>query len=93
MTTERIVFCQKLHKEAPGLSRVPYPGALGARIFDHISAEAWQMWLKHQTLLINENRLNVLNPDTRVFLENAMEKFLFEGQEEAPQGYVPPKDQ
>lgn len=90
MTSERLVFCEKLKKEAPGLSRVPYPGALGDRIFAHISVEAWQMWLKHQTLLINENRLNVLNPEARLFLEKAMENFLFEGQTDTPQGYVPP---
>lgn len=86
---ERIVFCKKLQKEAPGLTRLPYPGPLGQRIFDSISIEAWQLWLKHQTLLINENRLNVLDPKSRSFLETEMEKFLFEGTSEAPAGFKP----
>ncbi|MFI4938541.1 MAG: oxidative damage protection protein [Candidatus Berkiellales bacterium] len=85
----RTVFCEKLKKEAPGLTHVPYPGALGKKIFDHISIEAWQLWLKHQTLLINENRLNVLSPEARPFLENEMQKFLFEGSNEKPKGYTP----
>ena len=50
MTSERMVYCQKLHKEAPGLNRVPYPGPLGERIYAHICVEAWQMWLKHNKL-------------------------------------------
>jgi Fe-S cluster biosynthesis and repair protein YggX len=88
---QRIVFCQKLQKEAPGLMRPPYPGPLGQRIFESISLEAWQQWLKHQTLLINENRLNVLDPKTRAFLETHMEKFLFTGDSETPKGFVPVK--
>jgi len=84
----RIVFCQRLKKEAPGLTRVPYPGPLGQRIFDNISQAAWQEWLKHQTLLINENRLNVLDPKARTFLETEMQKFLFEGHSDKPQGYI-----
>ncbi len=89
MTTP-MVFCKKLHKEAPGLVRAPYPGPLGQRIMQEISMEAWQLWLKQQTLLINENRLNVLHPDTRTFLEAEMQKFLFEGSDEKPQGFTPP---
>jgi Fe-S cluster biosynthesis and repair protein YggX len=87
----RMVFCQKLQQEAPGLERVPYPGALGKRIYEEISLEAWQQWLKQQTLLINENRLNVLHPDTRVFLEKEMKAFLFEGKTEKPKGFTPIK--
>lgn len=86
---QRIIFCHKLQKEAPGLTRAPYPGPLGQRIFDSISMEAWQLWLKHQTLLINENRLNVLDPKSRSFLEIEMEKFLFEGTSDAPAGFKP----
>lgn len=85
----RTVFCQKLQKNAPGLERIPYPGALGQRIFEEISVEAWQQWLKHQTLLINENRLNVLQPETRTFLEKEMHAFLFEGKVENPKGFTP----
>lgn len=78
MTTEHKVFCQKLKKEAPGLARIPYPGALGQKIYDTICQEAWQQWLRQQTILINENRLNVLDPKARAFLESEMIKFLFE---------------
>ena len=85
----RMVFCQRLKKEAPGLPNAPYPGPLGQRIFESISIEAWQQWMKHQTLLINENRLNVLDPKARTFLETEMEKFLFEGDSEMPAGFTP----
>lgn len=87
----RTVFCQKLQKELPALARPPYPGPLGARIYESISVEAWQLWLQRQTLLINENRLNVLDPNTRSFLETEMEKFLFTDDSQAPKGYVPIK--
>lgn len=85
----RTVFCKKLQKEALGLSRPPYQSELGARIFAHISQEAWQQWLRHQMLLINEHRLNVLDPQARTFLETAMQQFLFEGKEEFPPGFIP----
>jgi Fe-S cluster biosynthesis and repair protein YggX len=86
----RTVHCHLLDKEAPGLAYAPYPGALGQRIYDQISAEAWQRWLAHQTMLINENRLSPINPGDRKFLEGEMEKFLFGEGSAAPQGYVPP---
>ncbi len=85
----RIVFCQKLQKEAQGLDFQTYPGELGQRIFDNISQEAWQLWLGHQTMLINEYRLNMLEPDARKFLEEEMEKFLFGEGSQAPEGYTP----
>jgi len=87
----RTVHCVVLDKEAEGLAFAPYPGALGQRIFNEVSAEAWQKWLAHQTMLINENRLTPINPDHRKFLEGEMEKFLFGDGSEAPAGYVPPK--
>ncbi len=84
------VFCQKLKKELPGLDYKPYPGDLGARILANISEEAWLAWLAHQTMLINENRLNVLDPKSRKFLESEMDKFLFSDDSQKPEGYVPP---
>jgi Fe-S cluster biosynthesis and repair protein YggX len=87
----RTVHCRILDAEAPGLARPPYPGELGQRIFEEISAEAWQRWLAHQTMLINENRLSPINPEHRKFLEGEMEKFLFGEGSEAPEGYVPPE--
>lgn len=85
----RTVTCVKLGKEAEGLEYPPYPGELGQRIFEQISKEAWQQWLNHQTMLINENRLSPVDPQARKFLETEMEKFLFGGGSEKPAGYVP----
>lgn len=72
----RTVQCIKLGKEAEGLDFPPYPGELGKRIWEGVSKEAWAGWLKHQTMLVNENRLNLADararqygtPDGRPFL-------------------------
>lgn len=72
----RQVLCRKLGREADGVHRAPYPGSLGRYIYEHISAEAWQAWLKQQTILINEHRLEVSLPQARLFLEEEMKKFL-----------------
>ncbi|MGI9245151.1 MAG: oxidative damage protection protein [Steroidobacteraceae bacterium] len=87
----RIVHCQYLKREAPGLDRVPYPGELGKRIYDGISAEAWQAWVKHQTMLINEYRLSPIEPKARKFLVEEMEKFLFGGGSAPPAAFVDPQ--
>ncbi|HEB57894.1 MAG TPA: oxidative damage protection protein [Gammaproteobacteria bacterium] len=86
----RMVKCAKLGKEAEGLDRQPYPGELGERIFNTISKEAWQEWIRYQTILINENRLSPIDPQHRAFLEKEMEKFLFGGGGEMPEQYTPP---
>jgi Fe-S cluster biosynthesis and repair protein YggX len=83
----RTVFCVKLQKEAEGLPKPPYPGPMGEKIFQHISLGAWKMWQAHQTMLINEYRLNVLDPQARKFLEEEMDKFLFGDGSEKPPGY------
>ena len=85
----RTVHCAKLGKELEGLERTPYPGELGQKIYDTISKEAWQAWLKQQTILINEYRLSMIDPKARQFLEEQMQKFLFEGEEQKPDSYVP----
>ncbi len=87
----RTVNCARLGREAEGLDFPPYPGELGQRIFEQISKEAWQQWLAHQTMLINENRISPMDPKAREFLVGEMEKFLFEGNAEKPAGYVPPE--
>ena len=88
----RMVQCVLLKQELPGLERQVYPGALGQRIHEQVSAQAWQQWLRHQTMLINEYRLSVIEPKARKFLEAEMEKFLFGGGEAAkPEGYTPEK--
>lgn len=86
----RTVNCVKLGREAEGLPMAPYPGELGRRIFDNVSREGWQQWLKHQTMLINEYRLTPIEPKARKFLEEEMEKFFFGGGARPPEGYVPP---
>ena len=78
------VHCIKLDKEAEGLNAVTYPGELGKRIYEQVSQEAWQMWLSHQTMLINEYRLTPIEPKSREFLEEEMEKFFFGGGSEKP---------
>ena len=85
----RTVKCVLLGEELPGLERPPYPGPLGQRIFEQVSHAAWQQWLRHQTMLINEYRLSVIEPKARKFLEGEMEKFLFGGGATKPEGYVP----
>lgn len=85
----RTVQCAKLNKEAEGLAFAPYPGDLGQKIFDSISQEAWQLWLNHQTMLINERQLSLIDPDARKYLEGEMEKFLFGGDYDEIAGYVP----
>jgi len=87
----RIVHCVKLDREAEGLDRQPYPGELGKRIYERVSKQAWADWLRHQTMLINENRLSPMDPKARKFLEEQMERYFFGEGAEMPQGYVPPK--
>ena len=85
----RTVECVRLKREAEGLDRQPYPGELGQRVFDHVSKEAWQEWLRHQTMLINENRLSPMDPKARKFLEEQMEQFFFGEGSELPPDYKP----
>lgn len=85
----RTVNCVILGKEAEGLDRMPYPGPLGQRIYDNVSKEAWQRWLAHQTMLINEYRLTPFEPEARKFLETEMEKYFFGGGSEKPKEFVP----
>jgi Fe-S cluster biosynthesis and repair protein YggX len=73
----RMVNCVLLKKEAEGLDRPTYPGDLGKRVFENVSKEAWQQWIKHQTMLMNEYRLTPVDPKARKFLEEEMEKFFF----------------
>ena len=86
----RTVFCQVDQRETEGLDFVPWPGELGKRVFANVGKAAWQRWLAHQTMVINENRLSPLNPEHRKVLEAEMEKFLFGSGAEKPAGYVPP---
>ena len=86
----RTVMCRKHKQELPGLDRPPYPGAKGEDIYQHVSKQAWEEWQKHQTMLINENRLSPRDPKHRAFLEAELQKFLFERNADKPEGYVDP---
>ena len=84
-----MVNCVRLKHEAEGLDRQPYPGELGKRVFENVSKEGWQQWLKHQTMLLNEYRLSPLDPKARAFLEEQMDKFFFGEGAEAPPDFRP----
>ncbi|MCW9733035.1 oxidative damage protection protein [Avibacterium sp. 20-15] len=88
----RTVFCAYLKRDADGLDFQLYPGELGKRIFDHISKQAWGEWMKKQTMLVNEKKLNMMNAEHRQLLEQEMVNFLFEGKEVHIEGYVPPAE-
>ncbi len=87
----RRVLCQHYGVEEDGLDFQLYPGELGKRIFENISKRAWTEWQKKQTMLINEKKLNMMDPQARAFLEEKMQAFLFEKIEPTIEGYVPPK--
>jgi Fe-S cluster biosynthesis and repair protein YggX len=87
----RTIQCVKLGREAEGLDFPPYPGDLGKRIFEQISKEAWQAWLKHQTMLVNENRLSLADPRARKYLAEQMESHFFGSGADAVEGFVPPQ--
>ncbi len=89
----RMVQCVLLKREAEGLDRPTYPGELGQRIFENVSKEAWQKWVGHQTMLINEYRLTAIEPKARKFLVEEMEKFFFGGGSAAPADFVKPEGQ
>lgn len=88
----RNVKCVKLGREAEGLDFPPWPGELGKRIFENVSKDAWQQWLQHQTMLINENRLNPMNPQHKDFIKQEMENYFFGAGSERPAGYVEPSE-
>ena len=87
----RTVMCRKYQREMEGLAQPPFPGARGQKIFDSVSKQAWQEWLAHQTMLINERKLNMMDRTTRAFLEEEMEKFFANEEVARADGYVPPK--
>jgi Fe-S cluster biosynthesis and repair protein YggX len=86
----RMVMCKKLHRELPGLDRPPIPGELGKRIYQGISAEAWELWQEQSRLLINHYGLNLADPDARQLMRKQMEEYLFGDEEdEKPEGWTP----
>ena len=87
----RMVKCVKLGREAEGLDFPPYPGELGKRIYDSVSKDAWKMWVDHSKMLLNEFRLNPLDPNSQKIMEEQMEQFFFGEGSKLPEGYVAPK--
>jgi len=87
----RTVMCCKYQQELEGLAFPPFPGPKGQALFDTVSKQAWQEWLKHQTMLINENHLNVMQPEAQTFLSEQREKFLNNADYERPKGWTPEK--
>lgn len=88
----RMVNCVKLGQQAEGLDFPPYPGEIGKRIYEQVSRQAWQDWLRHQTMLVNENRLSLADPRARKYLATQMESYFFGDGGERPAGYVPPSN-
>ena len=88
----RTVFCRKYGKEMPGLAQPPYPGPKGEDIFANVSQQAWQEWQAHQTMLINEKQLNMMEPEARKYLQGEMDKFLAGEDYDQAEGYVPPSE-
>lgn len=88
----RTVFCRKYQQELEGLPNPPFPGPKGLDVFENVSAKAWQEWMTHQTMLINEKHLNMMEPSARAYLTEQMAKF-FSGEDyDAADGYVPGTD-
>ncbi|PKM29346.1 MAG: oxidative damage protection protein [Gammaproteobacteria bacterium HGW-Gammaproteobacteria-11] len=88
----RMVICRKYKESLPGLDRPPYPGPKGQLIFDEVSKKAWDEWQAHQTMLINERRLNMMDPEDRRFIQGEMDKFLAGEEYAQAEGYVPPAE-
>jgi Fe-S cluster biosynthesis and repair protein YggX len=85
----RTVFCQKLQRELPGLDAPPWPGPLGQRIYENISAEAWEMWEERMKMILNEYRLLPFQKEAQALIAKQMEEFLFGESAAMPPGYVP----
>lgn len=84
------VFCRKYQTQLPAMARPPYPGPKGQELFANVSQRAWEEWLSHQTLLINEKHLNMMDPASRIYLQGEMEKFLSGEDYDQAEGYVAP---
>lgn len=87
----RIVHCVKFDKDLPGLDRVPWKGEIGKRVYDNVSKDAWKLWIEHSKMVMNEYRLNPLDPNSMKIMEEQMEQFFFGAGAKLPEGYVAPK--
>jgi Fe-S cluster biosynthesis and repair protein YggX len=89
--TVRMVKCVKLGKELPGLDRIPWKGEIGKRVYEHVSKDAWKMWVDHSKMLLNEFRLNPMDPNSQKIMEEQMEQFFFGDGSKPLEGFVLPK--
>src|SRR6266699_172762 len=87
----RTVHCVKFDKDMPGLERIPWKGDLGKRVYENVSQEAWKLWIEHSKMLMNEYRLNPLDPQSQKIMEEQMEQFFFGEGAKLPEGYVAPR--
>jgi Fe-S cluster biosynthesis and repair protein YggX len=87
----RMVKCVKLGRAMPGLDRIPWKGEIGKRVYENVSKEAWRMWVEHSKMLMNEYRLNPLDPNSLKIMEDQMEQFFFGEGAKLPDSYVAPK--
>ena len=85
----RKVFCNKFQKEMPGLDSPPWPGELGQRIYENISAEAWKLWEERMKMILNEYRLMPWQKEAQELVQKHMEDFFFGESAALPPGYVP----
>lgn len=85
----QMVDCVKIGRQLPGLDKPPFPGDLGQRIFESVSAEGYELWKPHMTILINHYGLNPADPDTRDILRQQMDEFFFGADARMPDGWVP----
>ena len=82
------VFCKKYKEKLEAIAYQPFPGKLGEKIYANISDKAWKAWLSHQTIIINEYRLDLMDPKSKEFLKEEMKKFLFENKEQKPKEFT-----
>jgi len=88
---ERMVKCVKFQKELPGLDEPPFSNPLGQRIFENVSKDAWKLWLEHMKMIVNEYRLNLIDRQAQVVIQQQMEEYFFGEGAALPPGYVPPQ--
>ncbi len=87
----RMVKCVKFGRELPGLDRIPWKGEIGKRVYENVSKDAWKLWLEHSKMIMNEYRLNPLDPNSQKIMEEQLEQFFFGEGAKLPEGYVPQK--
>jgi Fe-S cluster biosynthesis and repair protein YggX len=85
----RMVNCVKLGRELPGLEKPPYPGELGQRIYDNVSAQAWDLWMRQAVLIINHYGLSMVDPQAQELLMQQAEQFFFGEGARMPEGWSP----